>query len=142
MVWMRCGLMRVKRTGAYFRLYVVDASTVIATHLSQILEQNSQQLLGYEETQQLLDKLAVNSPKLVKELIPDGLTLGMVCKVLQGLLAEQIPLTDIRTIVETLAENAPKSKDADFLSGQVRVALSRLIMQRISGLNEDCLSSR
>jgi flagellar biosynthesis protein FlhA len=116
---------------------VVDASTVIATHLSQILEQNSQQLLGYEETQQLLDKLAVSSPKLVKELIPDGLSLAIVSKVLHGLLAEHIPLTDIRTIVETLAENAPKSKDPDFLISQVRIALSRLITQKISGLNEE-----
>jgi flagellar biosynthesis protein FlhA len=116
---------------------VVDASTVIATHLSQILEQNSQQLLGYEETQQLLDKLAVNSPKLVKELVPDSLPLGAVSKVLQGLLYEHIPLTDIRTIVETLAEFAPKSKDSDYLVSQVRVALSRLITQKISGLHEE-----
>lgn len=120
-----------------FGYTVVDAATVVATHLSQILEQNSQQLLGYEETQQLLDKLAVNSPKLVRELIPDGLSLGMVSKVLQGLLVEHIPLTDIRTIVETLAENAPKSKDADFLVSQVRISLSRLITQKISGLNEE-----
>lgn len=120
-----------------FGYTVVDAATVVATHLSQILEQNSQQLLGYEETQQLLDKLALNSPKLVRELIPDGLSLGMVSKVLQGLLVEHIPLTDIRTIVETLAENAPKSKDSDFLVSQVRIALSRLITQKISGLNEE-----
>ncbi|KTD51190.1 flagellar biosynthesis protein FlhA [Legionella quateirensis] len=116
---------------------VVDASTVVATHLSHILDLNSQQLLGYEETQQLLDKLAVSSPKLVKELVPDGLSLGMVSKVLQGLLLEHIPLTDIRTIVETLAENAPKSKDTEFLISQVRIALSRLITQKISGLNEE-----
>jgi flagellar biosynthesis protein FlhA len=116
---------------------VVDASTVVATHLSQILDLNSQQLLGYEETQQLLDKLAINSPKLVKELVPDGLSLGMVSKVLQGLLVEHIPLTDIRTIVETLAENAPKSKDTEFLIAQVRISLSRLITQKISGLNEE-----
>lgn len=116
---------------------VVDASTVIATHLSQILEANSQQLLGYEETQQLLDKLARSSPKLVKELVPDALTLGAVNKVLQGLLIEHIPLTDIRTIVETLAEAASKSKDIDYLIGQVRVALSRMITQKISGLHEE-----
>lgn len=116
---------------------VVDASTVIATHLSQILDLNSQQLLGYEETQQLLDKLAISSPKLVKELVPDGLSLGMVSKVLQGLLIERIPLTDIRTIVETLAENAPKSKETDFLISQVRISLSRLITQKISGLYEE-----
>jgi flagellar biosynthesis protein FlhA len=116
---------------------VVDASTVVATHLSQILDLNSYQLLGYEETQQLLDKLAATSPKLVKELVPDGLTLGMVNKVLQGLLIEHIPLTDIRTIVETLAEHAPKSKDTEVLISQVRIALSRLITQKISGLHEE-----
>lgn len=116
---------------------VVDASTVVATHLSQILDRNSQQLLGYEETQQLLDKLAINSPKLVKELVPDGLSLGMVSKVLQGLLIERIPLTDIRTIVETLAEIAPKSKDTEFLISQVRISISKLITQKISGLNEE-----
>jgi flagellar biosynthesis protein FlhA len=116
---------------------VVDASTVVATHLSKILEQNSQHLLGYEETQQLLDKLASSSPKLVKELIPDGLSLALVSKVLHGLLVEHIPLTDIRTIVETLAENAPKSKDADYLISQVRIALSRLITQKITGVKEE-----
>jgi flagellar biosynthesis protein FlhA len=116
---------------------VVDAATVAATHLSQILEQNSHQLLGYEETQQLLDKLAKNSPKLVKELIPDALSLGAVSKVLQGLLVEHIPLTDIRSIVETLAESATRSKDIDYLISQTRVALSRLITQKISGLDEE-----
>ncbi|WP_035918192.1 flagellar biosynthesis protein FlhA [Legionella fairfieldensis] len=120
-----------------FGYTVVDASTVVATHLSQILEQHSHQLLGYEETQQLLDKLASSSPKLVKELVPDTLSLGAISKVLQGLLIEHIPLTDIRTIVETLAEAALKSKDTDYLISQVRVALSRLITQKISGLNEE-----
>jgi flagellar biosynthesis protein FlhA len=116
---------------------VVDSSTVVATHLSQILEKNAQQLLGYEETQQLLDKLAVTSPKLVKELIPDTLSLGAVNKVLQELLHEHIPLTDIRTIVETLAESAIKSKEIDYLVSQARIALSRLITQKISGLNQE-----
>jgi flagellar biosynthesis protein FlhA len=133
-VWINEGQKEQAHTLGYT---VVDASTVVATHLSHILEQNSQQLLGYEETQQLLDKLALSSPKLVKELVPDGLSLGMVSKVLQGLLLEHIPLTDIRTIVETLAENAPKSKDAEFLISQVRISLSRLITQKISGLNEE-----
>lgn len=133
-VWINDGQKEHAHTLGYT---VVDPSTVVATHLSRILDSNSQQLLGYEETQQLLDKLAVNSPKLVKELIPDGLSLGMVSKVLQGLLIEHIPLTDIRTIVETLAEMAPKSKDTDFLISQVRISLARLITQKISGLNEE-----
>lgn len=133
-VWINEGQKELAHTYGYT---VVDASTVVATHLSQILEQNSQQLLGYEETQQLLDKLALSSPKLVKELVPDNLTLGAVNKVLQGLLTEHIPLTDIRTIVETLAESSGKSKDIDYLIAQVRVALSRLITQKMSGLNEE-----
>lgn len=116
---------------------VVDASTVIATHLSHILDQNSQQLLGHEETRQLMDKLAKTSPGLVKELVPDNLSLGAVNKVLQGLLQENIPLTDIRSIVESLAESVGKSKDTDYLTSQARIALSRLITQRISGLNEE-----
>lgn len=133
-VWINEGQKEIAHTYGYT---VVDASTVVATHLSQILEQNSQQLLGYEETQQLLDKLAVSSPKLVKELIPDVLSLGVVTKVLQGLLAEHIPLTDIRTIVAALAEAAVRSKDIDHLIAQVRVSLSRLITQKLSGLNEE-----
>ncbi|MCC5792961.1 MAG: flagellar biosynthesis protein FlhA [Legionellaceae bacterium] len=116
---------------------VVDAATVVATHLSHILEKNAQQLLGYEETQQLLDKLAKTSPKLVKELVPDALSLGTVNKVMQGLLLEQIPLTDTRTIVETLAEAAVKSKEADYLISQVRIALSRMIAQKISKMDEE-----
>jgi flagellar biosynthesis protein FlhA len=98
-----------------FGYTVVDASTVVATHLSQILEKNSHQLLGYEETQQLLDKLAHTSPKLVKELVPDALSIGAVNKVLQGLLIEHIPLTDTRTIGRNFGGVCvPKSKDTDF----------------------------
>ncbi len=116
---------------------VVDASTVIATHISQILSYNSQRLLGYEETQKLLDKLSESTPKLVKELVPVNLSLGMVNKVLQGLLSERVPLTDIRTIVETLAEAALKSKDRDFLISEVRIALSRLIIQSIGNHGDE-----
>lgn len=116
---------------------VVDPATVIATHLSQILEKNAQQLLGYEETQQLLDKLSQSAPKLVKELVPENLSLGVVTKVLQALLHENIPITDIRTIIETLAESSTKSKEVDYLVAQVRVALSRLITQTLSGLYEE-----
>lgn len=126
-----------KEQAQSFGFTVVDASTVVATHLSHILEQNSAQLLGFEETQQLLDKLAVSSPKLVKELVPDGLPLSSVCKVLQGLLVEHIPLTDIRTIVETLALNATRSKDIDYLISQVRIALSKLITQKMCGTDEE-----
>ncbi len=116
---------------------VVDVSTVIATHLSKVLEANAQQLLGHEETQKLLDKLAKTSPKLVKELVPDILPLGSVTKVLQSLLGEHIPVTDIRTIVETLAETAITSKAHEDLIQAVRLALSRMITQRISSMDSE-----
>ena len=113
---------------------VVDASTVIATHLSQILQNNAQQLLGHEEVQQLLDVLAHNTPKLVENLVPDVVPLAVVVKVLQNLLSEGVPVRDTRTIAETLAECAPKSQDPGVLTAAVRSALGRLIVQHINGM--------
>ncbi len=110
---------------------VVDASTVIATHLSQILHDNAAQLLGHEETEQLLKRLAQAAPKLAEELVPDKLPLSVVVKVLQNLLAENVPVRDIRTIAETLAEYAPRTQDPDVLTQYVRMALGRLICQTI-----------
>ncbi len=111
---------------------VVDASTVVATHLSQLLQDNAAQLLGHEEVEQLLKRLAVSAPKLAEELVPNALPLSVVVKVLQNLLSEHIPVRDIRTIAETLAENAPRSQDPDVLTQQVRTALARLIVQTIN----------
>ncbi len=113
---------------------VVDASTVVATHLSQILQQHAHELVGHEEVQQLLDALAKSSPKLVENLVPKMLSIGVVVKVLQNLLREQVPIRDLRTIAETLAEYAPKSQDPGELSAAVRVALARSIVQKINGL--------
>jgi flagellar biosynthesis protein FlhA len=113
---------------------VVDASTVVATHLSQILQQHAHELVGHEEVQQLLDTLAKNSPKLVENLVPKMLSIGVVVRVLQNLLREQVPIRDLRTIAETLAEYASKSQDPGELSAAVRVALSRSIVQKINGL--------
>ncbi len=113
---------------------VVDASTVIATHLSQILQNNAQQLLGHEEVQQLLDVLAQNTPKLIENLVPDLIPLAVVVKVLQNLLSEGVPIRDTRTIAETLAEQAPKSQDPGVLTAAVRAALGRLIVQHINGM--------
>ncbi len=118
---------------------VVDSSTVIATHLSQILQNHVSEIFGHEEAQQLLDKLAKISPKLVETLTPGALSLSTIVKVLQNLLTEQIPLVDIRTIAETLVEMAPKSQDPDVLTAAVRVTLKRLIIQAING-NKDQLS--
>ncbi len=111
---------------------VVDAATVIATHLSQLLTNNAYQLLGFEEVQQLMDMLAKHNPKLVEGLIPDLLSLATVVKVLQTLLYEGVPIRDMRTIVQTLTEYAPKSQDPDVLVSAVRIALKRLIVQEIN----------
>ncbi|MBT0584906.1 flagellar biosynthesis protein FlhA [Alteromonas oceanisediminis] len=111
---------------------VVDTATVVATHLSQLLTTNAYQLLGHEETQQLLDMLAKNNPKLIEGLIPDILSLSTVVKVLRTLLYEGVPIRDMRTIVQTLSEYGPKSQDPDVLVSAVRIALKRLIIQEIN----------
>ena len=113
---------------------VVDCSTVIATHLSELLKQHAHELLGHDEVQQLLDLLAKSSPKLVENLVPGTLSLSVVLKVMQNLLEENIPIKDVRSIAESLAENAAKSQEADVLTAQARVALSRTIYQQINGM--------
>lgn len=116
---------------------VVDPSTVVATHINQIMKQNAADLFGHEEAQQLFDKLKQVSPKLVEELNSGNLPLSLAVKVMQNLLREQIPVSDIKTIAETLAENIVKSRDSDTLTTAVRVALNRLIVQNINGLNPE-----
>jgi len=116
---------------------VVDANTVIATHLSQLLNENAPQLLGHEEAQQLLDRLATSAPKLVEDLVPKLLPLSTVVKVLQNLLNESIPVRDFKTIIESLAEYAPMTQDAGILTAHVRVALGRFIVQHINGLGNE-----
>lgn len=116
---------------------VVDASTVIATHMNKVLMEHAGDLLGHEETRQLLDKLAKREPKLVEDLTPKALPLSTIVRVLQNLLQDGIPLRDMRTIAETLAEAAVNSQDADTLTSEVRVALRRLITQQITGLTDD-----
>jgi len=116
---------------------VVDASTVIATHLSQILQTHAHELLGREEVQQLLNNLAKSAPKLVEDLVPKALALGTVVRVLQNLLEEKVPIRDIRTIAETLADHAAQSQDPGVLTGAVRMALARSIIQQINGMNAE-----
>ena len=128
-VWIRPNQREHAQTLGYT---VVDAATVVATHLSQLLSNNAYQLLGHEETQQLLDMLAKSSPKLVEGLVPDILQLSTVVKVLQTLLFEGVPIRDMRTIVQTLSEYGPRSQDPDVLVSAVRIALKRLIVQEIS----------
>jgi len=113
---------------------VVDSDTVIATHLSQLLQTHANELLGHEEVQHLLDKLSGVAPKLVENLVPDSLNLGIIVKVLQSLLSEGIPIRDIRTIAETLAEHSTRSQDPDELTSAVRTSLGRMIVQQINGM--------
>ncbi|EGQ7869336.1 flagellar biosynthesis protein FlhA [Vibrio parahaemolyticus] len=113
---------------------VVDSSTVLATHLSQLLTNNASQLIGHEEVQNLLEMLGRSAPKLVENFVPDQLPLGVVVKVLQNLLNEAIPIRDIRTIVQTLAEYSSKSQEPDILTAAVRISLKRLIVQEINGI--------
>ncbi|NOI65569.1 MULTISPECIES: flagellar biosynthesis protein FlhA [unclassified Vibrio] len=116
---------------------VVDSATVLATHLSQLLTNNAAQLIGHEEVQNLLEMLSRSTPKLVEGFVPDQLSLGAVVKVLQNLLHEAIPIRDIRTIVQTLSEYAPKSQEPDILTAAVRIALKRLIVQEINGIEPE-----
>jgi flagellar biosynthesis protein FlhA len=116
---------------------VVDASTVVATHLSELLQRHASELLGHDEVQQLLDNLSQAAPKLAEDLVPKALPLSVVLKVLQNLLAEGVAIRDIRTIAETLAEHAPRSQDAGVLTAAVRVALSRSIVQQLVGPVEE-----
>ena len=112
---------------------VVDASTVIATHMSQLLTSQAAQLLGHEEVQNLLDMVARAQPKLVEGLIPGVMSLGTLVKVLQNLLTEGVPVRDMRTVLQTLVEYAPRSQDPDVLTAACRIALRRLIVQEIIG---------
>ncbi len=116
---------------------VVDASTVIATHLSQIIQTHAQELLGREEVQQLLDNLGKTYPKLVEALVPEAMQLGVVVKVLQNLLEEGISIRDIRGIAETLADNASLSQEPDILTAMVRQSQGRSIVQQINGMEPE-----
>ncbi len=115
---------------------VVDASTVVATHLNQILSRHAHELIGHEEVQQLMQLLAKSSPKLAEELVPGCVSLSTLLKVLQALLQEQVPVRDIRTIAEAIA-SAPKTQDPAVLVGVVRMALSRAIVQSIVGMEQE-----
>ncbi|ESS13625.1 Flagellar biosynthesis protein FlhA [Betaproteobacteria bacterium MOLA814] len=115
---------------------VVDASTAIATHLNKVLRDNSAELMGHDEAQQLLDKLAAKSPKLVEDLVPGKLSLGVITRTMQNLLAEGVSIRDMRTIVESLNESATKTQDPDQLTTMVRPKLGRMIVQGLVNDNE------
>jgi flagellar biosynthesis protein FlhA len=114
-----------------FGYTVVDAGTVVATHLNHVILSHAAELLGRQETQALLDHIAKESPKLVEDLVPKQLSLSTLQRVLQNLLEESVNIRDMRTIIETLAECAPRTQDAAELTAQVRVALGRAIVQQL-----------
>lgn len=115
---------------------VVDNSTVIATHLTEIIRNNAYDLLGRQEVQHLLDNLAKTSPKAVEELVPNLLSIGVVQKVLQNLLRERISIRNLLTIVETLADYAPMGKDPDLLTEYVRQKIARGMLASFYGENK------
>jgi flagellar biosynthesis protein FlhA len=128
----------VQREEAQSRGYtVVDVPTVIATHLSKVLHENAHEIFGHQEAQELLDRLGKQAPKLIEELVPKTLSLSVVVRVLQELLRDQIPITNMRTICQALAEHGRNSADPDVLTGAVRVALGRTIVQRASNGQEE-----
>lgn len=110
---------------------VVDASTVVATHLNHLILTHAGELLGRQEVQQLLDHLAKEIPKLVEDLVPKVLPLGTLQKILQAMLEEGVHIRDMRTIIETVADHATRTQNADDLSSQVRIALGRAIAQQL-----------
>ena len=109
---------------------VVDPSSVVATHLNHLMSIHTEELFGRQEAQQLLDQITKHSPKLVEDLIPAVISLTTLHKVLQNLLAERVPIRDMRTIIDTLAEFATAQSDADELTTRVRARLSRAITQQ------------
>ncbi|MBU2642767.1 MAG: flagellar biosynthesis protein FlhA [Thiobacillus sp.] len=112
---------------------VVDPGTVIATHLNHLVTQHAAELLGRQETQSLLDHLGKSAPKLVEDLVPKMLSLSTVQKVLQNLLIEGVAIRDMRSIIDTLLEDAARVQDPSELTALVRVALGRSIVQQIYG---------
>ena len=111
---------------------VVDPSTVIATHLTEVLRTHADELLGRQDTQKLLDNLAKTYPKVVEELVPTALPLGSLQKVLQNLLRERVSIRDLLTICETLADYAPLTKDTSILTEYVRQKLARAIVASLT----------
>lgn len=111
---------------------VVDCTTVMTTHLTEIIKKHAHELIGRQEVQNLLDNLLKTYPKLVEELVPAVLSLGTIMRVLQNLLKEGVSIRDLRTILETMADWAPVTQDTDILTEYVRHALSRTICSQLT----------
>jgi len=127
-IWIEAGLRDQANALGYT---VVDASTVVATHLNHVILSHAAELLGRQETQALLDHIAKDAPKVIEDLVPKQIPLAIVQRVLQNLLEEGVTLRDMRSIIETIAEHAPRTQDAVELTAQVRVALGRSIVQQL-----------
>ncbi|MDP9902320.1 flagellar biosynthesis protein FlhA [Variovorax ginsengisoli] len=127
-VWIEANLRQQAQVLGYT---VVDACTVMATHLNHLIQTHAASLLGRQEVQQLLDQIAKTAPKLTEDLVPKVLTLSVLHKVLQNLLDEEVPIRDMRTILDILAEHAPTVKEAIELTSLVRLALGRAITQQL-----------
>jgi flagellar biosynthesis protein FlhA len=133
-IWIDAGLKDQAQTLGYT---VVDPSTVVATHINQILLKHTADLLGHDEVQQMLNMLEKHAPRLVENLVPDTLSISLLLTILKNLLQEQIPIRDLRTIASTLASSAAKSQDAAQLTADVRVGLKRTIIQGIYGSDSE-----
>jgi flagellar biosynthesis protein FlhA len=133
-VWVEAGLRDQAHALGYT---VVDASTVVATHLNQVILSHAAELLGRQEAQALLDHIAKDAPKAIEDLVPKQVSLAVVQRVLQNLLEEGVTLRDMRSIIETVAEHAPRTQDPVELTAQVRVALGRSIVQQLYPGNAD-----
>jgi flagellar biosynthesis protein FlhA len=127
-IWIEPGLREQAHVLGYT---VVDAGTVVATHLNHVILSHAPELLGRQETQALLDHIAKDAPKLVEDLTPKQLSLSAVQRVLQNLLEEGVNIRDMRSIIETLAEHAPRTQDPTELTSQVRIGLGRAIVQQL-----------
>lgn len=133
-VWIEPSQRDYARTLGYT---VVDAATAIATHLNTLLRNNAAELLSHDESQQLLDKVASRSPKLVEDLVPGKLPLATVTRVLQNILDESVSVRDMRTIIEVLATESAHTQDADELTAAIRPKLGRMIVQSLIDVNEN-----
>ena len=133
-VWIDAG---IKEQAQAYGYTVVDASTVVATHLNHVIHMHAAELLGRQEVQALLDRIAKDSPKLTEDLVPKTISLTGLQKILQNLLDEGVPIRDMRTILDVVAEHAPKISDPNELTAMVRVALGRAITQQLFPNNAD-----
>ena len=133
-VWIDPALREQAQTLGYT---VVDASTVVATHLNQVMSKHAHELLGHEEVQQWMEQLGKHAAKLAEELVPNTVSVSTLLKVLQNLLREEVPIRDMRSIAEAIANVTPKSQDAGNLTAAVRMSLRRLIVQTIVGTDAE-----